>query len=120
MTDFTQKEVWFITGSQHLYGEETLKQVAANSKEIVQGFNDSKLVPVKLVHKDTVTTPDEITKVMLEANNRRECIGVVTWMHTFSPAKMWIKGLGLLKNRSAICIPSSMRRFRGTRSIWIS
>ncbi|MEO2064759.1 MAG: L-arabinose isomerase [Christiangramia sp.] len=97
MTDFTQKEVWFITGSQHLYGEETLKQVAANSKEIVQGFNDSKLVPVKLVHKDTVTTPDEITKVMLEANNRRECIGVVTWMHTFSPAKMWIKGLGLLK-----------------------
>ncbi|MEE2772285.1 MAG: L-arabinose isomerase, partial [Bacteroidota bacterium] len=97
MTDFTQKEVWFITGSQHLYGEETLKKVAANSKEIVQGFNDSKLVPVKLVHKDTVTTPDEITKVMLEANNRRECIGVVTWMHTFSPAKMWIKGLGMLK-----------------------
>ena len=97
MTDFSTKEVWFITGSQHLYGEETLKQVATNSKEIVNGLNDSSLVPLKLVYKDTVTSADEITRVMLEANNKPECIGIITWMHTFSPAKMWIKGLGLLK-----------------------
>ncbi len=97
MTDYSTKEVWFITGSQHLYGEETLKQVAANSAEIVRGLNESKLVPIRLVHKDTVKTPDEITQVMLEANNSKSCIGIVTWMHTFSPAKMWINGLGLLK-----------------------
>ena len=97
MTEFNDKEVWFITGSQHLYGEETLKQVAANSAEIVNGLNDSRLVPLKLIHKDTVKTPDEITQVMLEANNSKNCIGVITWMHTFSPAKMWINGLSLLK-----------------------
>lgn len=97
MTDFTTKEVWFITGSQHLYGDETLNQVEANSVEIVKGFNESSLVPVKLVHKDTVKTPDEITQVMLEANNNRNCIGIITWMHTFSPAKMWINGLSILK-----------------------
>ncbi len=97
MTEFNNKEVWFITGSQHLYGEETLKQVAANSAEIVKGLNGSSLVPIKLVHKDTVKTPDEITQVMLEANNTKNCIGIITWMHTFSPAKMWINGLSLLK-----------------------
>lgn len=97
MTDFNKKEVWFITGSQHLYGDETLKQVAAHSKEIVTGLNDSSLVPLKLVYKDIVTTPDEITRLMLDANAKDECIGVITWMHTFSPAKMWINGLSLLK-----------------------
>ncbi|AVR46229.1 L-arabinose isomerase [Christiangramia fulva] len=97
MTNFETKEIWFVTGSQHLYGEETLKQVAKNSAEIVKGFNDSKTIPVKIIHKDTVKTPDEITNVMLEANSKKECIGIVTWMHTFSPAKMWINGLSLLK-----------------------
>lgn len=97
MTNFETKEIWFVTGSQHLYGEETLKQVAKNSAEIVKGFNDSGTVPVKIVHKDTVKTPVEITDVMLEANNEKNCIGIVTWMHTFSPAKMWINGLSLLK-----------------------
>ena len=97
MTDYKNKEVWFITGSQHLYGEETLKQVAANSAEIVRGLNGSNQIPVTLVHSGTVKTPEEITKVMLEANNHENCIGVITWMHTFSPAKMWISGLGILK-----------------------
>ncbi|MCM4157303.1 L-arabinose isomerase [Gramella sp. AN32] len=97
MINIEQKEVWFITGSQHLYGEETLNQVAANSAAIVKGLNESSLVPVKLVHKDTVKTPDEITQVMLEANNNTDCIGIITWMHTFSPAKMWINGLSILK-----------------------
>jgi len=97
MTNFESKEVWFITGSQHLYGDETLRQVAANSKEIVDGLNTSNVVPVKLIHKETVKSSDEITKVMLEANSNTSCIGLILWMHTFSPAKMWIKGLSILK-----------------------
>ncbi|MGA9326270.1 MAG: L-arabinose isomerase [Salegentibacter sp.] len=95
--DIENKEIWFVTGSQHLYGEETLKQVAQNSAEIVKGLNDSKHTPLKIVHKDTVKTPDEITLLLQEANSNRNCIGIITWMHTFSPAKMWINGLGLLK-----------------------
>ena len=97
MTDFNNKEVWFVTGSQSLYGDETLKQVAAHSSEIVNGLNDSVQVPVKLVHKETVKSSAEITQVMLEANTNAACIGIITWMHTFSPAKMWINGLSILK-----------------------
>lgn len=89
--------VWFITGSQHLYGEETLKQVDQNSREIVNGLNDSSRIPVELVHKPVLTTPDDITALMQEANSAGNCIGIVTWMHTFSPAKMWINGFKILK-----------------------
>lgn len=95
--DISQKEIWFVTGSQHLYGEETLKQVAKNSEEIVKGFNESSHLPVKIVWKPTVKSPDEITNICQEANNEKNCIGIITWMHTFSPAKMWIKGLTILK-----------------------
>lgn len=95
--DIENKEIWFVTGSQHLYGEETLKQVAQNSSEIVKGLNASKHTPLKIVHKDTVKTPDEITLLLQEANSNKNCIGIITWMHTFSPAKMWINGLSLLK-----------------------
>lgn len=94
--EITTKEIWFVTGSQHLYGPETLKQVAANSKTIVEGLNGSGQIPVTLVFKPVVTTPDEITKLCREANNDTACIGLVTWMHTFSPAKMWIAGLSIL------------------------
>lgn len=90
-------EVWFITGSQHLYGEETLKQVAKNSGEIVNGLNQSPAIPVNLVHKPVLTTPDAITATMQEANAAEKCIGIVTWMHTFSPARMWINGFMILK-----------------------
>mgnify|MGYP003125839877 FL=1 len=92
----SQKEIWFVTGSQHLYGPETLKQVASNSKAIVDGLNATGKLPVNLVFKPIVTTPDEITAVCREASNEPSCIGVVTWMHTFSPAKMWIAGLSIL------------------------
>lgn len=95
--DISQKEIWFVTGSQDLYGEETLKQVAKNSEEIVKGFNESAHLPVKIVWKPTVKSPDEITSICQEANNEKNCIGIITWMHTFSPAKMWIKGLTILK-----------------------
>ena len=96
MLDISQKEIWFVTGSQHLYGDETLRQVAKNSQEIVKGFNASSQLPIKIIHKPTVKTPDEITNVCQEANVSRNCIGIIAWMHTFSPAKMWIKGLTIL------------------------
>ncbi|WP_416444632.1 L-arabinose isomerase [Leeuwenhoekiella sp. A16] len=92
-----QYEVWFITGSQHLYGAEALKEVASHSQQIAAGLAESKHIPVKIVYKELVTTPAEITDMCLAATNSKNCIGVILWMHTFSPAKMWIKGLSLLK-----------------------
>lgn len=89
-------EVWFVTGSQDLYGEEILKNVAVHSQEIAKGLNDSAHVPVKVVYKPVVKSPEEIYKVCVEANVAENCIGMVVWMHTFSPAKMWIKGLEIL------------------------
>ena len=97
MIDFSPLEVWFITGSQHLYGPETLRQVESNSRAIVDGLNGEAGLPVKLVFKPVVKTPDEINAVMLEANSASACVGLVAWMHTFSPAKMWIGGLTALK-----------------------
>ena len=96
MIDITQKEIWFITGSQHLYGEETLKQEGDNSQEIVKGLNTSSHLPVNIVFQPIVTTPTEITDACIAASANKNCIGIITWMHTFSPAKMWIKGLSLL------------------------
>lgn len=96
MIDISQKEIWFITGSQHLYGDETLKQVAANSVEIVKGFNTSDAIPIQIIFKPIVTTPEEITTICSDANTAKNCIGIITWMHTFSPSKMWIKGLSML------------------------
>lgn len=96
MINISQKEVWFVTGSQHLYGDETLNHVARHSSEIVEGFNGSSHIPVKVVYKDVVTTPDQIMDVCTAANASKHCIGIVAWMHTFSPAKMWIGGLKAL------------------------
>lgn len=89
--------VWFVTGSQHLYGEETLKQVAEHSQAIVKSLNAASLIPVEVVFKPTVKTPEEIYQVIMEANAEKNVIGVITWMHTFSPAKMWINGLKILQ-----------------------
>ncbi|RYZ05373.1 MAG: L-arabinose isomerase [Myxococcales bacterium] len=96
-TDQASREIWFLTGSQHLYGDETLKQVAENSRRIVAGIDGSGALPVKIVCKPILTGPDEIRDVCLAANAAPECAGVVTWMHTFSPAKMWIAGLTRLQ-----------------------
>jgi L-arabinose isomerase len=90
------REVWFVTGSQHLYGKEVLKQVEANSKEIVKGLSGSIKAPVSITFKTVLTTSDAIRKVCLEANSADQCIGLIAWMHTFSPAKMWIGGLSVL------------------------
>ena len=97
MIDIKQYEVWFVTGSQHLYGEETLKQVAEHSRQIAQGLDEAEQIPVKVVFKPVLTTPDAIYKLCLEANSTSNCIGLVAWMHTFSPAKMWIAGLKTLQ-----------------------
>jgi len=97
MIDLKQYEVWFVTGSQHLYGAKTLEQVAEHSREIAAALGASKHVPVKVVFKPVLTTPDAIRELCLEANSSKNCIGLITWMHTFSPAKMWIAGLTLLK-----------------------
>jgi L-arabinose isomerase len=96
MKNLKELEVWFVTGSQHLYGEETLNKVAAHSRQIADSFNADKNISVSVVHKPTVKTPEEIYNVCLEANGARNCIGIITWMHTFSPAKMWINGLKIL------------------------
>jgi L-arabinose isomerase len=90
-------EVWFITGSQHLYGEETLKQVAAHSQKIASALNLSKAIPVQVKFKPVVKDPDEIANICSDANVAPKCIGIITWMHTFSPAKMWINGLKILR-----------------------
>ena len=97
MIDLKQNEVWFVTGSQHLYGPETLEQVAVHSREIAAFLNDSAQIPVKIVFKPVLTTPEVIRDLCLEANSDKNCIGLITWMHTFSPAKMWIGGLTQLK-----------------------
>jgi L-arabinose isomerase len=89
-------EVWFLTGSQHLYGPETLEQVASDSSAIVEGLNNSDLIPVRVIFKPVLKTPSEITNICKAANNDEKCIGLITWMHTFSPAKMWIAGLKAL------------------------
>lgn len=90
---FKNKEIWFFTGSQDLYGEKTLQQVANQSQEIAGALNDKKDIPVKIVWKPTLKSSDAILDAFLEAGKTKECIGIMLWMHTFSPAKMWIKGL---------------------------
>jgi L-arabinose isomerase len=97
MTDLKKLEAWFVTGSQHLYGEETLKKVAQHSRQIAQELSNSEQIPVKVIFKPVLTTPDAITQLAMEANTAQNCIGLITWMHTFSPAKMWIAGLKALR-----------------------
>jgi L-arabinose isomerase len=107
MIDLKNFEVWFITGSQQLYGPEALEKVAENARKIANSLSSNKKIPVKVVFKPVLTTPEGIYKLCLEANAAKSCIGLITWMHTFSPAKMWIAGLSTLKSLFATCIPSS-------------
>ncbi|HPD46947.1 MAG TPA: L-arabinose isomerase [Anaerohalosphaeraceae bacterium] len=93
MKNLKQFEAWFITGSQHLYGEEVLKQVDEDSKRIAAFLDQSETIPCRIVFKPVVKTPDEILNICTEANTSPNCVGLITWMHTFSPAKMWIAGL---------------------------
>lgn len=89
-------QFWFVVGSQHLYGPEVLKEVGEHVTVMAKGFNASKNIPFEVVSKGVVKTPEEITDVMTQANSDENCAGVITWMHTFSPSKMWIRGLSIL------------------------
>jgi L-arabinose isomerase len=97
MIDLSKLEVWFVTGSQHLYGEDVLKTVEEHAQEIAKSFDINKNIPVQITFKPVVKTPDEIYKLCQDANTNENCIGIITWMHTFSPAKMWIRGLQALQ-----------------------
>jgi L-arabinose isomerase len=96
MIQLKQFEVWFVTGSQHLYGPETLQQVEKHSQEITAYINASAKIPVSIVYKPVMKSIDEITGLCIEANSSASCIGLITWCHTFSPSKMWINGLKIL------------------------
>jgi L-arabinose isomerase len=89
-------EVWLITGSQQLYGPEVLDQVTQHAQDIAGGLDASAEIPVFIVFQPVVKTPEEISKLCQQANLTQNCIGVIAWMHTFSPAKMWIGGLKIL------------------------
>lgn len=97
MKGFENFEVWFVTGAQLLYGGDAVIAVDAHSNEMVKGLNNSGNLPVKVVYKGTVNSAREVTETLKAANNDPHCIGVITWMHTFSPAKMWIHGLQELR-----------------------
>ncbi|MDR0833168.1 MAG: L-arabinose isomerase [Candidatus Symbiothrix sp.] len=93
MENFKELEVWFVTGAQLLYGGDAVVKVDAHSTEIVKGLNTLGHLPVKIVYKGTVNSSKEVSDIMRAANGDTKCIGIITWMHTFSPAKMWIHGL---------------------------
>lgn len=97
MKNLKEMELWFVTGSQHLYGDETLKKVAEHSQQIADFLDKSNQIPVSVLFKPTVKSPEEIFAVCQDANNTKNCIGIIAWMHTFSPAKMWIGGLKILQ-----------------------
>ena len=97
MKNLPTSEIWFVCGSQHLYGPGPLAQVAANAKQVAESLSGAKAIPYKIVFKKLLTTPDEITQLCIDANSAPECAGLIIWMHTFSPSKMWIRGLSLLK-----------------------
>ncbi|SHM70067.1 L-arabinose isomerase [Gracilibacillus kekensis] len=97
MLEVRPYKFWFVTGSQHLYGEGPLTEVANNSKEVVEGLNKEGNLPYEVQFKEVLTTSDDILRLMQQANTDENCAGVITWMHTFSPAKMWIAGLNSLQ-----------------------
>ena len=114
---FENSEVWFVTGAQLLYGGDAVVQVDNHSKEMVAGLNDSGNIPVKVVYKGTANSSAEVEAVMKAANNDEKCVGIITWMHTFSPAKMWIKGLQALQKP---LIHNITQNFLGRTSTWTS
>jgi len=96
MINLKELQIWFVTGSQHLYGPKVLQTVAEHSQEIAAYFAASSKIPVSVVFKPVVKTPSEILDLAIEANATKNCIGIITWCHTFSPSKMWINGLKIL------------------------
>ncbi|WP_313687195.1 L-arabinose isomerase [Pantoea sp.] len=96
MEQHNTQQVWFVIGTQHLYGAETLRQVEQHARQVMDGLNQAGSLPLQLVLKPLVKSPDEALALCREANHANECVGIITWLHTFSPAKMWIGGLSIL------------------------
>lgn len=115
-----KKQIWFLTGSQNLYGEETLKQVAEQSKHVLDAISKNVSAPVELVWKPVLKTADAIRRQMLDASADDNCIGVITWMHTFSPAKMWIAGLDALQKPLLHLHTQANQALPGQPSTWTS
>ncbi len=90
-------EFWFVTGSQHLYGEDSIREVDRHSRIISDRLSGDSAIPYKVVFKPVVTASDATRKLLREANSDDNCAGIITWMHIFSPAKMWISGLSELR-----------------------
>lgn len=120
MIDLKQYEFWFLVGSQYLYGLETLKKVEQQASKIVDSLNDDPIFPSKIVLKPVLKSSSEITEIFEKANADPKCAGVIVWMHTFSPSKMWIRGLSINKNPCFTFTRSTTERFHGIRSIWIT
>lgn len=97
MAKIANYELWFVTGSQHLYGAEVLKQVAADSTQIAKALDESQAIPAKVIFKPVLVSPESVSALVAEANNAANCVGLIMWCHTFSPSKMWINGLKELK-----------------------
>ncbi len=97
MINLDAPEIWFVCGSQHLYGPGPLQRVAADARDVAGALADSTKLPLKTVLKALLTTPDEIAKLCMDANSDENCAGLILWMHTFSPSKMWIRGLNALQ-----------------------
>ncbi|HAB24159.1 MAG TPA: L-arabinose isomerase, partial [Pantoea sp.] len=96
MDQYNAHSVWFVIGTQHLYGAETLRQVEEHARQVVDGLNASSALPLKLIAKPLVKSPDEALALCRDASHDDSCVGIITWLHTFSPAKMWIGGLSVL------------------------
>ena len=122
MSKPTAREIWFVTGSQGLYGEETLRQVASQSQVIAEALDAAPDVPVRVVWKPVLTEAGrDPAAVLLDASADDACIGVIAWMHTFTPAKMWIGGpRGARQAAAAPAHAGQRRRCRGRRSTWTS
>lgn len=116
----TDSEVWFLTGSQSLYGEDTLAQVAAQSQRICETIGADAGPAARIVWKPVLTEADAIRRMCLDAEADDRCIGLIAWMHTFSPAKMWISGLGSLRKPLLHLHTQAHRGLPGPRSTWTS
>jgi L-arabinose isomerase len=113
-------EIWFLTGSQEMYGPQTLRQVAEQSREVSDRLADSGDVAARVTWRPVLTSATDILAVCREANAADSVIGVIAWMHTFSPAKMWIAGLERCASRCCICTRRPISRCHGPNWTWTS
>ena len=120
MLNLAASQVWFVTGSQHLYGPQTLATVADHANAIAAALDDAPAIPVRVVPKPVLTGSDSILALVREANADPACVGLITWMHTFSPAKMWIVASRRWTSRSSTSTPSTTARSPGPTSTWTS